>query len=394
MTRSKVKLMRKKLKKGKSPKKAKASTPLAFPLELAENQVIHELRQNVQKLKIFDSLGKAITSSLDLPEIFESLAAQMSRLVDCSHIAVGMVDPKTENFSFAFPESLADQSKILPLHRGLIGAALERGRGGIYLNPTTEASFDPSVDAQIVSDPTSMMTFPVMARGAVMGVLVFATTGDERRLTEEAYRTIETFSDYLSIAVENARNYQRLKELSLTDDLTQLYNSRYLHLVLERELSRSQRHQFEFSLIFIDLDNFKRINDENGHMAGSGLLKEFGDFLLKKIRVSDVGIRYGGDEFVLVLPQTSQENAFLFISRLREKLSEHHFLKDRGLKVKLTASFGISTYPADGQTIDELIAAADKAMYHVKRGNKDGVFAHSRGHSLLSTFGSSGSSRS
>jgi diguanylate cyclase (GGDEF)-like protein len=391
LTRSKVKLMRKKLKRQKSTQKA--SVPLAFPLELAENQVITELRQNVQKLKIFDSLGKAITSSLDLPEIFESLATQMSRLVDCAHIAVGMIDSKTESFSFAYPERLVDPINFLPLGRGLIGATLERGRGGLFLEPSDEPLFDPEIDGRLLPNPTSLMTFPIMARGSVMGVLVFATAQNEPRLTEESYRTIETFTDYLSIAVENARNYQRLKELSLTDDLTQLYNSRYLHLVLDRELSRSQRHHFEFSLIFIDLDNFKRINDENGHMAGSGLLKEFGDFLLKKIRVSDVGIRYGGDEFVLVLPQTSQENAFLFTSRLREQLSEHQFLKDRGLKVKLTASFGISTYPADGQSIDELIAAADKAMYHVKRGNKNGVFACSRGHSLLSTFGSSGTSR-
>jgi diguanylate cyclase (GGDEF)-like protein len=386
-----VKLMRKKLKKRKSSQKSAA--PRAFPLELAENQVINELRQNVQKLKIFDSLGKSITSSLDLPDIFESLATQMSRLVDCAHIGVVMIDPKTECFSFAYPEKLLDSMNPSPMGRGLIGATLERGRGGLFSSPLSEPLFDPEIDGRLVSEATSLMTFPIMARGAVMGVLVFATSKNEARLTEESYRTIETFTDYVSIAVENARNYQRLKELSLTDDLTQLYNSRYLHLVLERELSRSQRHQFEFSLIFIDLDNFKRINDENGHMAGSSLLKEFGDFLLKKIRVSDVGIRYGGDEFVLVLPQTSQENAFLFTSRLRDQLSEHHFLKDRGLKVKLTASFGISTYPADGRSIDELIAAADKAMYHVKRGNKDGVFAGSRGHSLLSTFGSSNSSR-
>ena len=122
-------------------------------------------------------------------------------------------------------------------------------------------------------------------------------------------------------------------------------------------------------------------------MAGSSLLREFGAFIAHQIRVSDVGIRYGGDEFVLVLPQTSQESALQFTARLKERLALHDFLKDRDLKVKLTASFGVATFPGNGQTVDELISAADQAMYHVKRGKKNGIYAPAQSSLLLSSLG-------
>jgi diguanylate cyclase (GGDEF)-like protein len=222
------------------------------------------------------------------------------------------------------------------------------------------------------------MTLPIMSRGSVLGLLVFYTQENENPLGEEQFKTVETFSDYLSIAVENASNFQKVRELTVTDDLTKLYNSRYLHLVLERELARSERYQEQFSLVFIDLDNFKKINDSSGHMAGSLILKEFGDFLVRAIRISDIAIRYGGDEFVLVLPNTSKNEAVQFVTRARETLNQSVFLKSRGLSIKCTASFGISSFPEDGRSVDQLISAADKAMYMVKRGSKDGIQAYTQ----------------
>jgi diguanylate cyclase (GGDEF)-like protein len=220
-----------------------------------------------------------------------------------------------------------------------------------------------------------MITLPILSKGRVLGLLVFVTAQDERPLTDEKKNLLESFSDYIAIAVENALSHRKVQDLTITDDLTKLYNSRYLPVVLEREISRSRRYREELSLVFLDLDDFKQVNDRYGHMAGSQLLTEFGNFLYDRVRSSDVGIRYGGDEFVLILPKTSKRAALKFVQRTIEELRAHSFLHRQGLNLKCTASFGIASFPEDGETVDQIIAAADKAMYEVKRSSKDGVFA-------------------
>lgn len=371
------------MKRKKKSKTGKKPLDILLPVQISENEVIHELRQTVEKLKVFDSLGKAITSSLDLKDVLRILVEKLGLLIHAKHVGLLLIDPETSDAYFEFPQDLRDKRMSFPLGQGILGRCMERGKGGVFVHPTSESGFNTKVDCAIVAKPTSIMTLPIMSRGSVMGLLSFFTENDEPLLTEESFRAIETFSDYLSIAVENAKNYQRVRELTVTDDLTKLYNSRYLHLVLERELARSERYQENFSLVFIDLDNFKLINDQNGHMAGSLLLKEFGDFLVQAIRTSDIAIRYGGDEFVLVLPRTSKAEAVQFVTRARDNLREHLFLKSKQLNLKTTASFGISTFPEDGKTIDQLISVADKAMYYVKKGNKDGVYAYSKPATLI-----------
>lgn len=364
-------------------KKSKDALDRLLPIQISENEIIRELRQTVEKLKVFDSLGKAITSSLDLKDVLKIMVERIGSLVNSKNVALLLSDSETSDAYFEHPPELKEKRLSFPLGQGILGRCMERGKGGVFIYKSNEASFDPVIDSACVQNPTSMMTLPIMSRGVVLGLLAFFTEKDEPVFTDESFRLIETFSDYLSIAVENARNYQRVRELTVTDDLTKLYNSRYLHLVLERELARSERYNENFSIVFIDLDNFKMINDQNGHMAGSLLLKEFGDYLVQIVRTSDIAIRYGGDEFVLVLPRTSKAEAIQFVTRARDQLRERLFLKARQLQIKCTASFGISTFPEDGHSIDQLISAADKAMYIVKKGAKDGVHAYTRPATLI-----------
>jgi diguanylate cyclase (GGDEF)-like protein len=370
----------KKPRKGRSNPPSSRPSPmsLGLPAEITESEVIKELRQTVQKLKVFDSLGKAITASLDLKDILRIIVEKLGALIESRHVALLMLDPETNDCYFEYPLELKEKKASFPIGHGLLGRCLERGRGGVFLPPLEDSGFQADIDALVIAKPSSVMTLPIMSRGSVLGLLVFYTQENENPLGEEQFKTVETFSDYLSIAVENASNFQKVRELTVTDDLTKLYNSRYLHLVLERELARSERYQEQFSLVFIDLDNFKKINDSSGHMAGSLILKEFGDFLVRAIRISDIAIRYGGDEFVLVLPNTSKNEAVQFVTRARETLNQSVFLKSRGLSIKCTASFGISSFPEDGRSVDQLISAADKAMYMVKRGSKDGIQAYTQ----------------
>jgi two-component system cell cycle response regulator len=178
-----------------------------------------------------------------------------------------------------------------------------------------------------------------------------------------------------AIALDNAVRMQRAEELSVTDDLTQLYNSRYLSQVLRRETKRAIRSSRPVSVLFIDLDGFKSINDTHGHLFGSRALVEAAGVIRACARETDVVSRFGGDEFALVLPDTGSDGAVYVGERIRERLAAHRFLERDGLSIALTASVGVATLPDVATTAEGLIQAADRAMYFVKDRGKNGIKA-------------------
>ena len=168
------------------------------------------------------------------------------------------------------------------------------------------------------------------------------------------------------LLVENAS----LRSKVLFDDLTSAYNRRYLRRYLEEELERSRRYNHPFSLLFTDLDNLKAINDQSGHLYGSQILRQVAKFFLSELRKSDKVFRFGGDEFVLVLPETDRKHAVLVAERLAEALPQLELGTEEKKIGGVTSSFGSATYPDDGQTGEELLETADKRMYEAKRAGK------------------------
>ena len=174
---------------------------------------------------------------------------------------------------------------------------------------------------------------------------------------------------------------QRLEELSLTDYLTGLYNTRYFSARLVEELERAKRHQAHLSLIFCDIDLFKKVNDRYGHQFGDCVLKEIAQILLSgvesikivaRLRKSDVVARYGGEEFVVILPETSKKNAVAVAERMRQAIAAHQF-QFQGDRVSVTMSFGVAESPEDSVDCDALIKCADSAMYQAKKSGRNRV---------------------
>jgi diguanylate cyclase (GGDEF)-like protein len=197
----------------------------------------------------------------------------------------------------------------------------------------------------------------------------------EPRLSPAFLRAARVLLEPAAVALDGALRFKRAEALSVTDDLTGLSNSRYLNLVLRRETKRASRSGRPLSLLFIDLDGFKRINDTHGHLFGSRALVEAAEVIRSSARETDVVARFGGDEFSLVLPDTGGEGAFAVGERIRERMAAHRFLAADGLDIHLTASVGVSTLPDAAASAEELMQAADSAMYRVKESVKNGIQA-------------------
>jgi diguanylate cyclase (GGDEF)-like protein len=195
----------------------------------------------------------------------------------------------------------------------------------------------------------------------------------EPRFERGTLNVVKAALEPAAIALDNAVRMQRAEALSVTDDLTQLYNSRYLAQVLRRETKRASRSARPLSLLFIDLDGFKSINDKHGHLFGSRALVEAAGVIRDSARETDIVARFGGDEFALVLPDTGSDGAFFVGERIREKIAAWIFLKNIGLNISLTVSVGVATLPDVAASAEQLIQAADEAMYAVKDGGKNGI---------------------
>lgn len=222
------------------------------------------------------------------------------------------------------------------------------------------------------------LAFPLMCRGRAIGVLIGLDPEPSTRSPElgpQALRALQVLLEPAAAALDNAIRLRRAAALTVTDDLTGLYNSRFLNQVLRRETKRASRSGRPLSLLFLDLDDFKTVNDRHGHLAGSRALVEAADVIKRSARETDIVARFGGDEFALVLPDTGAPGAFAVGERIRDRIAAHGFLASEGLRIRLTVSVGVATHPDAATGAEELVQAADAAMYRVKDRGKNGIEA-------------------
>jgi two-component system, cell cycle response regulator len=178
---------------------------------------------------------------------------------------------------------------------------------------------------------------------------------------------------HAGVALRNAERYRRARDRAFVDDTTDVYNARYLLEALDRDLRRAERYGNELSILFIDLDRFKLVNDNHGHLVGSSVLRQLSRLLTQSVRQVDTVARYGGDEFTILLADTGERGARVIAERIRKWVADYAFEADNGSTLRLACSIGLATYPAHGRTREALLDAADKAMYRAKSEGRNRV---------------------
>jgi diguanylate cyclase (GGDEF)-like protein len=338
-------------------------------------------KRQSQELTIFHDVAKALTSSLDLDSILQTIMEKMAEYFQPDTWSLLMVDEEHNELYFAIAvgdaaEALKDVR--LKVGEGIAGWVAKNGEQLIVPDVYTDPRFAKRIDEVTQWETRSIICVPLNSKHRVLGVIQLVNV-DMKGFGDQEIFFLQTLCDYAAIAIENSRSVEKIQELTITDDCTGLYNARHLYKTLETEVYRSSRFGYEFSVLFIDLDHFKQVNDTHGHLIGSKLLAEIGYLVKAQLRLIDYAFRYGGDEFVVLLPQTGKDQALHVAKRLRDALRVSAFCKEEGLNLNVRASIGLATYPHDAKTPHDVIRQADEMMYLVKNTTRDNIGIAQRG---------------
>ena len=340
-----------------------------------------QLTRHSQELAIFHDVAKTLTSSLDLDSILQTIMEKMAEYFRPDTWSLLMVDEEHNELYFAIAvgdaaEALKDVR--LKVGEGIAGWVAKNGEQLIVPDVYTDPRFAKRIDEVTQWETRSIICVPLNSKHRVLGVIQLVNV-DMKGFSDQEVFFLHALCDYAAIAIENSRAVEKIQELTITDDCTGLYNARHLYKTLETEVYRSSRFGYEFSVLFIDLDHFKQVNDTHGHLIGSKLLAEIGYLIKAQLRLIDYAFRYGGDEFVVLLPQTGKDQALYVAKRLRDALRVTNFCKEEGLNLNVRASIGLATYPHDAKSPHDVIRQADEMMYLVKNTSRDNIGIAQRG---------------
>ena len=356
-----------------------AARGCAEVLELMERaeRLGNELKLRNSELSYVLDIGRTLASSFDLPKVLPKIMDPLRQMVSAEAWSVMLMSNDESELVLeaakARPGKRVKQFR-LKLGQGEAGmAALDRAPK-VVPDVARYGDFDASLDAATGWKTRSVMAVPIISKGRLLGVMELINKQDPKGFSGSDLELVSRLLGQAAIAIEQAEMYRKMADLVITDDLTKLFNLRYLERTLEVEVERSMRYGLSVAVIFMDIDYFKKVNDRFGHLVGSKLLVEISQLILKSLRRVDIVARYGGDEFVIVLPQTDVEAGRLIAERLRKNIERNTFLKSENLSLKLTASFGIACYPQHAGSKEDLIRLADEAMYRVKYHSRNSVY--------------------
>src|SRR5580698_1891533 len=322
-----------------------------------------ESRQ-MDHLRVFHEVARALTQTLELEEILLIIMEKMAQFFGPERWSMLMVDEEAQQLYYAI--AVGEDAETLkglrvPLGEGVAGWVASTGNPLVVPDVSLDTQWSAFSRAHPELRIQSIACVPVRSGDKTLGIIQLLNSKLDL-LSEYSISFLRILCDYAAIAIQNARSMTLIQELTITDDVTGLFNARHLYTMLDEQVAVGK----VFSLMFVDLDHFKSVNDTHGHLVGSRLLAEIGGLLKRSLGPNNAAFRYGGDEFVALLPGMGKSAASGTTMALREDLRSARFLEGAGLSLSVSGSFGLATYPEDGNTVQTILRAADTMMYEAK----------------------------
>lgn len=330
---------------------------LTFAVELADTAVhAAKLEREVTYLnEIHDMMAM-----VDADAVSERITTTVLELLGLRRGTLFLHDPRLERYvvSFSNDPDLRETGEFLPgISPGLLQRALSSGQ---------------IVAADRGPNGRGMIVMPLQVQDDLIGVIKVPLL-EADVVTDEGAENVTRYITAVAQVLSNIYQLTRSRDLAMRDDLTKAFNRRFFESYLDEEIERSRRYGSLFSIIFLDLDDLKMVNNVYGHLTGSRTLQEVAKRILSAVRGIDKVVRFGGDEFCIILPQTDQDQAMAVANRVRRAMTSSSFHVDPDIEISITASFGIASYPTHAVTKEDLVRQADAAMYRVKSTTKNAV---------------------
>lgn len=350
-----------------------------FSKQKEQEDEIKSLHKSLHNLSILYNISQAVNFIDDLKGLIQVILGKALETIDAEKgslmlydftdnslqvkVVYGLLDPKYE---FDINNGVIECTK-LKLNEGIAGKVFAEKKSIITNLGQNDPRFSKTTFSGNIS---SLICVPLVAKGEAIGVINITNKKNNKLFNRQDLEFIEALANQAAIAIDNAKLY----ELATKDGLTKLYIYRHFYSLLETELKRAQRYKHVLSLLMMDIDNFKMINDTYGHLVGDKVLKEIAATIKSTIRNIDVPARYGGEEFTVILPETTAKDARIIADRLRQNISDIEVTIDATTTIKTTISIGIAEFPICADNEKDLINLADKALYEAKRNGKNCIY--------------------
>ncbi|PIU58097.1 MAG: hypothetical protein COS89_02160 [Deltaproteobacteria bacterium CG07_land_8_20_14_0_80_38_7] len=344
------------------------------------------LEQLVKDLSLLYEIGHEVSSVVDLDSLYEKITETLKKYLKISEFAILVFDDNKETLHVKAASGFPDNEKILRTTfqkgEGISGMVAETGKK-IYVKDSGKENRCLHYKGEHRLDGTSLLSAPLIYKGEVLGAINFGRQG----VGSFSYSDIKMLSlvaGHIALSIANAKLYTKTRELSVKDELTKVYNRRHFQQMLQMEWKRSVRFSRNLSIVMIDVDHFKNYNDKFGHLQGDHVLSQIGEILKNNLREVDTVARFGGEEFVILLPDTDKRGAIAVAEKIRGFVEAHKFTNENWQQTKeITISAGIASYPEDVDEIDEMIDHADIALYKAKEEGRNRVVCYvPHGHDL------------
>lgn len=333
-----------------------------------------ELDRRLIEIYALYNVSKTLNTSFETEQLLIKLVEDISEHMDIDRMMILLPDKQFTKLEIASHTGFSDEEirQASPsIHKGIYALILSTGISRIIEDVDVDVTILP--DDLFSPDIGSLVAVPFLRRGSVLG-LICAFRNRPKHFQFSDLKLFNSVAEHLAIAMENARLFEKTKQMAITDGLTGLYNKRFFLEIMHSEIERAKRCEHDLSFIIMDIDNFKHYNDTNGHPAGDTLLKALSELIKSAIRKVDIPCRYGGEEFVVILPETSKHDAKKVAEKLVSRINNYHFDHASGQPLGfISVSMGLATFPQDDSDENGLIVKADEALYRAKTSGKNRV---------------------